>query len=125
MDNDPEYRSGLLIAERPHLLRNDALTFDRYTAPKFFQHRRRRMAIDERLVLLFQLVTRMRDSKGNFTIVREQQESGSLTIEPANGHHPLRDLHQIHHRPPATLVAGSRNVPRRLVEQDVTPPLRS
>jgi hypothetical protein len=119
MDHQAKHRSARLIADCPYVIGSHDLSVDRYASLQPLEIRARRVAIQEDLIFFVEFVTRMGDAKGQFAIVRQQQQTAGRSVKPSNWYDPLRHVNEIHHRSAPPLVAGGRDVPRRLVEHDV------
>lgn len=116
VNHDPENGAFVLVPDSPEFIRFDPLTIDHNAVGKFIECRPRWMSIQQDLVFLLEFVSGMRDPVRQLAIVRQQQQAGCRPVEPANGHDPFRYVDQIEYRPPAPLIAGSRDVSLRLVE---------
>ena len=104
VDDDPNDRAVLGIADRPDHLRRRPLAVDRDAAPQPIEHRRRRIAVQQRLVLLVDLEARMHDAMGNLAVVGQQQQPLRLAVESANRHDPFADWNEVHDGIAAALV---------------------
>lgn len=116
MDDDAQPGAALFVAQRPHLLRADPLSLDSDTLAQRLKGGRRRMAIEQRLILFLDAEARMGDPKGDVSVIGQQQQSRRVTVEPPDRDNPLGNVDQVEHRPPAALVSGGRDVAFRLVE---------
>src|SRR5688500_13040546 len=84
-------------------------------------------AFDTRLVLPRDGVARVGELRGEVAVARDDQQSFGLVIEPTHRIHVLTNAplgEQIHDRRPPLRVGAARDVPARLVEEDVAPPWR-
>ncbi len=120
MDDDPDDGAVLDVLDRPDDLRLRALAIDDDPAPEPIQHRGRRVAVEQRLVLLVDLVARMHDAVGDKPIVRQQQQPLGLAVKPPDRHDALAHLDEIHHGVATSLVRHRRDVTLGLVEHDIT-----
>lgn len=73
MDADPQPGAAFLVAQWPHLLRTNPFAFNGDALPERLEHRRGRMAIEERLVLLLDSESRMGHPESNVAVVRQEQ----------------------------------------------------
>jgi hypothetical protein len=121
VDDDADDRAVLGVANRADHLWNGALAVDRDAPAEPVEHLRRRIAVEQRLVLLVDPVAGMHDTVGNFAVVRQQEQAFSLPVEPADRHDTLVDRHEVHDGVAAAFVGRRRNVAAGLVEQDVAP----
>ena len=119
MDDDSQNRTRLFVAQRPNLFRDHFHPIDRQTPAHAFQRLRRREAIEDRLILFFQLELWVRDAIQQFSVVGQEQESRGLTIEPTNRHDALRNVDEFENGTTATFVRGGRDVACGFVEHDV------
>lgn len=78
------------------------------------------MPIEERFVLLIEFVPRVHDPVRDVTIVRQQQQSLGVAIEPPDRNHPPLNTHQVHDGIAPTLVGCRRDIALGLVKQQVS-----
>jgi hypothetical protein len=123
VNDDAENSSGLLVANRTDHSRNNSLPLELHTPGEFLQYLTRRVPVEQHLVLFFQFEARVGHAMREFPIVGQEQEAGRRPVEPSDRHDTLRNVDQVEHGAPASLVARGGNVARRLVEQDVAVPL--
>lgn len=122
VNDDPDDRAVLGVADRPDHLRRRALAVDRDAAPEPIEHLRRRIAVQQSFVLLVDPIAWVHDAVRHLAIVRQQQETLGLPVEPANRHDAFIDRHEIHDRVAAALVGCRGDIATGLVEEDVAPP---
>jgi hypothetical protein len=79
----------------------------------------------EYVVLLFQSKFRMHHAVGELAVIREQEQTFGIAIEPADRIEPFRCLHQFHHRLAVAVVAGGGNETAWFVEHHVAAALRA
>ena len=77
------------------------------------------------MIFLFETEFRVHDPVGQLAIIREEQQSLGVAVEPSNGVEALGGVDEIHHRTPLALVAGGGDVAARFVEHDVAAALRA
>jgi len=119
MDDNPDDRAVLGVADRTDHLGDRALTVDDDATAEAVEDFRRWIAVQECLVLLLDPKAGVHDTMGDLAIVCQQQQPLGLAIEPSDWHDALVDRHEVHDGVAAALVGGGRDVATRLVEQNV------
>ena len=119
VDHDAQQRAALLGAHRAHLIGDDPLALDGHAQPQALQHLRRRIAVEQGLVLFLEFVARVSHAEGEVAVVGQQEQARGGAVEPADRYDPLGDVDEIHHGPAPALVAHGRDVAGGLVEHDV------
>ncbi|CAN5349439.1 hypothetical protein BH09CHL1_BH09CHL1_09660 [soil metagenome] len=79
----------------------------------------------ENVIFLFESKFRMHHAVGEFAVIREQQQTFGVAIEPTDRIETLRSLHKFHHGLAIAIVAGGGNEPAWFVEHDVAAALRT
>lgn len=120
VDDDPQNGSFRVIPDCAHFTRCYPLAIDRHAAHQLVKRWTRRIAVEKDLVFLLQLISRMRDPVGQFAVIRQQQQTGCRSIQPADRNNALRYINQIKHRSASALILRSRNVSGRLVQENVS-----
>ncbi len=77
------------------------------------------------VILLVQSVAGVHDPVGNVPIVGEQKKAFCVPVQPPDRIDTLRHIDQIHHGPPAALIAGGGDVAGWLVEKNRAGALRA
>jgi hypothetical protein len=121
VDDDPNDRAILGVTDWPDHLRRCPLAIDDDPASQPVEGLWRRVAVQQRLVLLVDPVARMHDAVGDLAVVGQQQQAFGLPVQPADRDDPLVDGNEVHNGVAAALVGGCRDVATRLVEQNVPP----
>lgn len=121
MDDDADDRAVFCVADWSDHLWSGALAVDRDAPAEPIEDFRRRVAVEQRLILLVDPIAGMHDTVGDFAVVRQQQQAFGLPVEPADRHDALVDRHEVHDGVAASLVRCRRDVAAGLVEQNIAP----
>ena len=119
-DNDAIGR----LAQEPDLLGDDAAPLDHDSVADPLELRGARPGFGQDVILLGQPVAGVHDPVGHIAVVGEEQQAFGIAVEPSNRVNAFGDVDQVHHGPPPALVADSRDVTRRLVQDQVAKRLR-
>ena len=124
VQHDRDHRLILPRAKRrldqPHRGRCGPAPVDRHTPAQPIERRLVGHAADAHVVFPFHLVTRVEQPFGQRTVVGQQQQALGVVVEPPHRIDVLADVRQqIEDRRPALRVLPRRDVPARLVEQDI------
>jgi hypothetical protein len=112
------------LPQNPKLLRNHAMPFDHDPVAHPLQHGVGGTSERQDVILLVELVPRVHDAVRDVAVVRQQQQTFGVAVEPAHRVDPLRDPDDVHHRAAIPLVLRRRDVATRLVEDQVPRTLR-
>jgi hypothetical protein len=116
MNDDAEYRSLWLIADRSNLIRPHQFTVDGNSTHELIQRPARRIAIQQDFVLFFELVARVSNTVRQFTIISQKQKTRRRPIEPANWYDAFFYIHQVENGPATAFILRSRDIAGRLVQ---------
>lgn len=119
MDHDTNDGAIFSVANRAHFRRERTLAVDCDAATKAFQRGWRWMSVQQRFVFLVQLVARVHHAIGDLAIVRQQQKSLGVAIQPTNRQDTALHADEVHHRIAPTFVGCCRDVALRLVQQQI------
>ena len=121
MDHDPDDRAVLGVTDRANHLGRRALAVNRDAAPEPVKHLRRRIAVQQGLVLFVDAVAGVHHAVRDLAVIRQQQQSLGLPVEPANRDDALVDRHEVHDGVAAAFVGCRCDVAAGLVQQDIAP----
>jgi hypothetical protein len=125
VDRDGDDHAIGRLTQEPHLLRHDPPSFDHDTAPDPLQLLRVRPGSGQDLIFLGQPIARVHDAVRHVAVVREEQQSLSVAVEPADREDALLHVDQVHHGPAIALVLDGRDVAAWLVQDQVAQRLRT
>jgi hypothetical protein len=119
VDDDLDHRSISGLLNDPRTVAFNRAVLERDALPKSPEGLLRELATDGRNVSLEYLVGRMRETVRQLTVIREDEESLGIGVEPANVEQPFGPiLHVVTDTRPATIVSHRRDDSARLVERD-------
>jgi hypothetical protein len=124
MDDDLQDEALGRFPQQAHFSGNDEAAVYHDPFAQFLKCRGAWADRGEYMVFLLEPVAWVHDAVGKLPVVGEQQETRRVAVEPAHGIHALGHLHEIHHRPPVTLIAGGSDVSAWFIEEDVSLGLR-
>lgn len=104
MDHDANDRAIFSVPNRPHFGGQRLLPVDHDAASELVERAGRRMAVQHCLILFVQLVAWVHNSVGELAVVRQQQQSLGVAIEPANRQDAALHTDEIHHRVATTFI---------------------
>jgi|SRR6185437_1259077 hypothetical protein len=104
MNDDPQHRSTVVVAQRSNLCRYHFDAVDDDTHAQALERGRRRKPIELDLVLFLQLEARVRNAKEQLAVIGQQQEARRLAVQPADRDHTLRDVDEVEYRAPSALI---------------------
>ena len=112
-------------AETTDLRRGGDTVLELYSLREPAQRRARGLALDLGDVHLLDAVPRMREPMCQRSVVREEERTRGLRVEPSDRHDSKRVPDETDHGRPSLRVASRRHDPGRLVQENVGEPLRS
>jgi hypothetical protein len=119
MQVNAEPETVSFFAEETNVIGNDQLAVERHAGSQPLQRRVGWPLFGQDVILLCQPEARMHDAIGDFTVVRQQQQTFGSAVEPSHRVDALLDLDEIKHRPPISLVVGGGDVTAWFVEEDI------
>jgi len=124
MHDDFDDQTFIRFTNDADLLRNDALAFDHDSIPQALQGVIGRPGECKNLIFLVEFIAWMHHTIGDITVIRQEQQSFGIAIEPPDRIDTLWNRHEIHHCPSITLILDGCDVAPRFVHEDVARTLR-